>query len=250
MIASATEAEIYNALDLDYIPPELRENSGEIEAAAAHTLPHLIVRSDLRGDVHMHTFESDGADSIRAMAEAAILRGLEYIAITDHSKLLTMTGGMDDRRALLHAAKIREVSAQLHEEFEGGRGPQWDRYERQLAAENPLARKPAVPFRLLAGVECDILLDGQMDLENDTLAQLDIVVASVHSGFNQTSEEVTARVLRACENPHVNILGHPTGRKVLKRDPYKSRPRTAPAHRRPPRHRCRTQLQPRALRPQ
>ncbi len=221
VIASATEAEIYNALDLDYIPPELRENSGEIEAAAAHTLPHLIVRSDLRGDVHMHTFESDGADSIRAMAEAAILRGLEYIAVTDHSKLLTMTGGMDDRRALLHAAKIREVSAQLHEEFEGGRGPQWDRYERQLAAENPLARKPTVPFRLLAGVECDILLDGSMDLENDTLAQLDIIVASVHSGFNQTSEEVTARILRACENPNVQILGHPTGRKVLKRDPYK-----------------------------
>jgi DNA polymerase (family 10) len=155
------------------------------------------------------------------MAEAAISRGLEYIAITDHSKLLTMTNGMDEKRALAHAQRIRQVSAELADEFAANRGPQWAHYERQLKLDEPVARKPEKPFRLLAGIECDILLDGTMDLDDDALAQLDIVIASVHSGFNQTSEEVTARVLRACENPYVQILGHPTGRKVLKRDPYK-----------------------------
>jgi DNA polymerase (family 10) len=169
----------------------------------------------------MHTFESDGVSSIREMAEAAIARGLEYIAITDHSKNLAMTNGMDDTRTLAHAKRIREESAKLAEEFAAGRGPQWERYEEQLRADGSLARKPAVPFRILAGVEVDILLDGALDLEDNTLAQLDVVVASVHSGFNQTPEEVTARVLRAAENPHVHILGHPTGRKVLKREPYK-----------------------------
>jgi DNA polymerase (family 10) len=221
VVAAASEEEIYNALDLDYIPPELRENCGELEAAANHTLPKLIVRSDLRGDLHMHTTESDGANSIREMAEAAIQRGLEYIAITDHSKNLAMTNGMDDTRTLAHAARIRQVSDDLADEFAAGRGPQWARYERRLRDLEPNTQKPTVPFRLLAGIEVDILLDGALDLDDETLAQLDIVVASVHSGFNQTEEEVTARVLRAAENPHVHILGHPTGRKVLKREPYK-----------------------------
>jgi DNA polymerase (family 10) len=221
IVASATEQEIYNALDLDYIPPELRENCGEIEAAAKHTLPQLITRADIRGDVHMHTFESDGVNSIREMAEAAITRGLEYIAITDHSKNLAMTNGMDDTRTLAHAKRIREASAQLAEEFAAGRGPQWKRYEALLREDESLASRPTVPFRVLAGVEVDILLDGALDLEDETLAQLDVVVASVHSGFNQTPEEITARVLRAAENPRVHILGHPTGRKVLKREPYK-----------------------------
>jgi DNA polymerase (family 10) len=155
------------------------------------------------------------------MAEGAIARGLEYIAITDHSKNLAMTNGMDDARTLAHARRIREASAQLAEEFAARRGPQWQRYEAQLRENESLARKPAVPFRILAGIEVDILLDGALDLEDDTLAQLDVVVASVHSGFSQTAEEVTARVLRAAENRHVHILGHPTGRKVLKREPYK-----------------------------
>ena len=221
VIAAATETEIYNALDLEYIPPELRENCGEIEAAAKHALPHLIVRGNLRGDLHMHTFESDGANSIREMAEAAIERGLEYIAITDHSKNLAMTNGMDERRTLAHAARIRQVSTDLAEEFAAHRGPQWARYERRLREHEPVITKPEHPFRILAGIECDILLDGAMDLDDETLAQLDIVIASVHSGFNQTGEEMTARVLRACENPYVQILGHPTGRKVLKRDPYR-----------------------------
>jgi len=221
IIAAETEQDIYNALNLDYIPPELRENCGELEAAAKHTLPHLIVRSDIRGDLHMHTTESDGSNSIREMAEAAIARGLEYIAITDHSKLLAMTNGMDDKRALLHAARIRAESDKLAEEFHAKKGPQWARYNARLKANEPDNLVPTTPFRILAGCECDILLDGTLDLEDATLAQLDIVIASVHSGFNQTEAEVTARVLRACENPYVQILGHPTGRKVLKREPYK-----------------------------
>jgi DNA polymerase (family 10) len=221
VVAAASEEEIYNALDLDYIPPELRENCGEIDGAANHALPRLIVRSDLRGDLHMHTTESDGGNSIREMAEAAIERGLEYIAITDHSKILAMTNGMDDARAMAHAARIRRVSDELAEEFAAGRGPQWERYERRLRAGEPENEKPTVPFRLLAGVEVDILLDGALDMEDETLEQLDIVVASVHSGFNQSEEEVTLRVLRAAENSRVHILGHPTGRKVLQREPYK-----------------------------
>ncbi|MDQ2924648.1 MAG: PHP domain-containing protein [Acidobacteriota bacterium] len=221
IVAAATEQEIYNALDLDYIPPELRENCGELEAAAKHTLPQLITRSDIRGDLHMHTTESDGANSIREMAEAAISRGLEYIAITDHSKNLAMTNGMDDRRTLAHAARIRKVSADLAEEFSTQRGPQWARHKQRLQDNEPNIEPPRVPFRVLAGIEVDILMDGLLDLEDSTLAQLDIVIASVHSGFNQTADEMTARVLRAAENPYVQILGHPTGRKVLKREPYK-----------------------------
>ncbi len=221
VVAAASEQEIYHALDLDYIPPELRENSGELEAAAKHTLPQLIVRGDVRGDLHMHTTESDGRNSIRQMAEAAIERGLEYIAITDHSKSMAMAHGMDDTRTLAHAQRIREVSAELAEEFAAGRGPQWARYEQRLRHREPETPKPVVPFRILTGVEVDILPDGSLDLSDETLAQLDIVVASVHSGFHQAGEEMTARVLRAAENPHVHLLGHPTGRKVLEREPYK-----------------------------
>jgi len=191
IVAAATEEEIYNALDLDYIPPELRENCGEIEAAAAHTLPNLITLADLHGDVHMHTIETDGACTIREMAEAAILRGRRYIAITDHSKNLAMTNGMDDARALAHAARVRQVN----QEMEGR-------------------------THIFTGVEVDILAEGELDLADETLAQLDIVIASVHSRFDQPADVVTARVLRAIENPYVRILGHPTGRKLLKRDPY------------------------------
>ena len=191
ILAAATEADIYNALDLDYIPPELRENSGEIEAAAAHTLPQLITLANIRGDLHMHTNATDGRDTIRQMAEAALARGLAYIAITDHSKNLAMTNGLDDARALAHIKAIRQVDT----EMEG-------------------------KIRVLPGIEVDILADGTLDLDDDTLAQMDIVVASVHSHFNQPAEEMTARVLRALENPHVRILGHPTGRKVLGREAY------------------------------
>jgi DNA polymerase (family 10) len=195
IVAAASEAEIYNALDLDYIPPELRENGGELEAAATHTLPQLITRADIRGDLHMHTEATDGRDTIRQMAEAALARGLSYIAITDHSKNLAMTNGLDDTRALAHIKRIREVDAELQQELKG-------------------------KIRILPGIEVDILGDGALDLDDSTLAQMDIVVASVHSHFNQPAEEMTARVLRAIENPHVRILGHPTGRKVLGREPY------------------------------
>ena len=192
IVASETEEAIYNALDLDYIPPELRENCGELEAAANHTLPNLITLADLHGDVHMHTFETDGSLSIRDMAKAAILRGRKYIAITDHSKNLAMTNGMNDIRALAHAARVREVNAQME-----GR------------------------IHIFNGIECDILADGSMDLADETLAQLDIVIASVHTKFDLPEAEQTARVLRALDNPYVRILAHPTGRKLLKREPYK-----------------------------
>src|SRR6266851_3472595 len=195
IVAAATEAEIYNALDLDYIPPELRENSGELEAAASHTLPHLITIEDIRGDLHMHTDATDGRDTIRQMAEAALARGLAYIAITDHSKNLAMTNGLDDTRALAHIKRIREVDAEMTNKYEGR-------------------------IRILPGIEVDILADGSLDLDDSTLAQMDIVIASVHGHFNQTIEEMTTRVLRALENPHTRILGHPTGRKVLSREPY------------------------------
>jgi DNA polymerase (family 10) len=195
IVAAASEADIYNALDLDYVPPELRENSGELEAAAAHALPHLITLADIRGDLHMHTDATDGRDTIRQMAEAAVARGLNYIAITDHSKNLAMTNGLDDARALEHIQNIRKVDAQLQQEMEG-------------------------KIRVLPGIEVDILVDGALDLDDSTLAQMDIVVASVHSHFNQPAEEMTDRVLRALENPHVRILGHPTGRKVLGREAY------------------------------
>ena len=191
IVAAATEEAIYRALDLDYIPPELRENSGELEAAATNALPQLITLTDIHGDLHMHTTETDGANTIREMAEAALARGLKYIAITDHSKNLAMTNGMDDKRALAHIKRIREVDAQMQ-----GR------------------------IRVLPGIEVDILAEGQLDLDDSTLAEMDIVVASVHSRFDQPIDQMTDRILRALENPHTRILGHPTGRKVLKRDPY------------------------------
>ncbi|HMF54250.1 MAG TPA: PHP domain-containing protein [Edaphobacter sp.] len=191
IVAAATEELIYRALDLDYIPPELRENSGELEAAATHVLPELITLTDIHGDLHMHTVETDGGNTIREMAEAALARGLKYIAITDHSKNLAMTNGMDDRRAQAHVKRIREVDAAMQGSI-----------------------------RVLAGIEVDILAEGELDLSDETFAQMDIVVASVHSRFDQPAEQMTERILRAIENPYVRILGHPTGRKVLKRDPY------------------------------
>jgi DNA polymerase (family 10) len=190
-VASATEEEIYAALGLDWIAPELRESLGEIEAAARHALPRLIEKSDLRGDLHMHTMASDGRNTITEMAEAALACGFKYIAITDHSKNLAMTNGLDEKRALEHAAQVREVDRRME-----GR------------------------IRVFSGIEVDILADGALDLDNEVLAQLDVVIASVHSHFDQSREEMTARVLRALENPYVRILGHPTGRLILRREPF------------------------------
>ncbi len=190
-VAGATEEEIYGALGLDWIPPELRENNGELEAAEKHTLPFLIEQRDIRGDVHMHTNATDGKNTIREMAEAAIERGYEYIAITDHSKNLAMTNGLDDARAIEHIRKIREVDAEME-----GR------------------------IRVFPGIEVDILGEGELDLADETLAQMDVVIASVHSLFNQPLEQMTERVLRAIENPYVRILGHPTGRLLLRREAF------------------------------
>jgi len=189
-IAGSQEEDIYAALDLDWIPPELREMRGEIEAAAEHRLPQLIERSDLRGDLHMHTTETDGKDGMRAMVEAARDEGHEYIAITEHSQSLAMANGLDERRALAHAESIRALDAE------------------------------GVGVRLLAGIECDILPDGSLDLADDCLASLDLVVASVHSAFNQERQQMTDRLLRAIDNPYVDVLGHPTGRAILRREPY------------------------------
>ena len=190
-VAGADEAGIYDALGLALIPPELREARGELEAAEQRALPRLIELSDIKGDIHTHTTETDGRDDIETMALAARDAGLSYLAITDHSQALAMANGLDEHRALAHAKRIREVSDRL----EG--------------------------ITLLAGIECDIRPDGTMDLADDCLAQLDVVVASVHSAFQQDEHEMTDRVLRAVSCPYVDILGHPTGRRLLKREPYK-----------------------------
>jgi DNA polymerase (family X) len=190
IVASKSEGEIYAGLKLDYIPPELRENLGEIEAAEKHDLPHLITQTDLQGDVHMHTVETDGRNSIQEMAEAARDRGYKYMAITDHSKNLAFANGLDEKRAVEHIARIRAAS----DSIEG--------------------------IRIFAGIEVDILEDGSLDLSDSVLEQMDLVIASVHSHFNQTSEPMTERLLRAISNPNVSIIGHPTGRILLRRDAY------------------------------
>lgn len=189
VVAGQTEEEVYEALGLAWVPPELREGHGEIEAAESRSLPTLLTRADIRGDLHAHTTETDGRDDIGAMADAAGEAGLEYLAITDHSQALSMANGLDETRALAHAARVRSL--------DGRAG-----------------------VRILAGVECDILADGTLDLEDDCLAALDLVVVSVHSAFSQDREQMTDRLLRAIEHPHVDILGHPTGRLLLKRSPY------------------------------
>jgi DNA polymerase (family 10) len=194
-VAAATEEEIYAALGMDWMPPEMRENLGEIDAAAAHTLPLVVALDDIRGDVHMHTTASDGHNSIREMADAALACGYEYIAITDHSKNLAMTNGLDEKRALEQIKQVQAVDRALNESNDGR-------------------------IRVLTGIEVDILADGALDLDDEVLAQLDVVIASVHSRFDQPREEMTARVLRAIENPYVRILGHPTGRLLLRREPF------------------------------
>jgi DNA polymerase (family X) len=193
-VAGKTEEEIYSKLKLDYIPPELRENLGEIEAAAAHTLPRLIELSDIRGDVHMHTVETDGRNTIEEMAEAARERGYEYMAITDHSKNLAFANGLTDERAVAHIEKIRAV-------------------------ENAVEKKMKA-IRIFAGIEVDILPDGSLDLSDSVLEQMDIVIASVHSQFNQDRGAMTDRLLKAIANPNTSLIGHPTGRLLLRRDAY------------------------------
>ncbi len=191
LVASDTEDAIYAALGLSFIPPELRENRGEIDAAESDALPALLERSAIRGDLHAHTTATDGQADIETMACAARDAGLEYLAITDHSQALAMANGLDETRALAHAKAIREVDARL----------------------------PGIT--LLAGIECDIRPDGSLDLAEDCLAQLDVVVASVHSAFSQDTAQMTDRILRALESPYVDVVGHPTGRLLLRREPYR-----------------------------
>jgi DNA polymerase (family 10) len=193
LVAGADEEGIYAALDLDFVPPELREHRGEIAAAAARALPRLLTLEDLRGDLHMHTTTTDGRADAETMARAAQAAGLEYVAITDHSQALAMANGLDEHRALEHAAQIRALNARLD------------------------------GITVLAGIECDIRADGTMDLADDCLAQLDIVIASVHSAFTFDEAQMTDRMLRAMSNPYVDIIGHPTGRLILKREGYRIR---------------------------
>ena len=190
-VAGETEAGVYEALGLPWIPPELRENCGEIEAAEQGRLPELVEVGQIRGDLHMHTTETDGRASLLEMAEAAKALGYEYIAITDHSKALAMANGLDEKRVVEFARRVRELNQ------EGSAG-----------------------IRIFSGIECDILRDGEMDLANDALAELDLVIGSVHSNMNLEYTEMTDRLLRALECPHLRILGHPTGRMLLQREAY------------------------------
>jgi DNA polymerase (family 10) len=190
-VAGATEETIYEALGLAWVDPALRENRGELDAAAESRLPQLVSASDIRGDLHPHTTATDGRDDIDGMAAAAQRLGYQYIAITDHSRALAMANGLDEQRALAHAAAIRERNGRFG------------------------------ALTLLAGIECDILPDGRLDLADDCLAQLDIVIASVHSHFSQDEAQMTDRILRALDNPWVDVLGHPTGRLLLKREPLR-----------------------------
>ena len=188
--AGKTEREIYAKLKLDYIPPELRENQGEIDAAEKHSLPALISVEDLQGDIHMHTVETDGRNTIEEMAEAARAHGYKYMAITDHSKNLAFANGLDDKRAVEHITRIRKAA----EKIDG--------------------------IKIFPGIEVDILADGTLDLSDSVLEQMDIVIASVHSHFNQTPLEMTDRLLKAIDNPNTSLIGHPTGRILLRRDAY------------------------------
>jgi len=189
-VAGKTEEEIYKKLGLQFIPAELREATGELEAAEAGTLPELITLEDIQGDVHMHTVETDGKCTIEEMVLAARDRGYKYMAITDHSKNLAFANGLDDKRAVEHIQRIRQ------------------------------AGKKVEGITVFAGIEVDILADGELDLSDSVLEQMDVVIASVHSHFNQDSAQMTDRLLRAIANPNTSIIGHPTGRRLLMRGGY------------------------------
>jgi DNA polymerase (family 10) len=189
-IAGETEEDVYRALGLDWIPPEMRENQGEIELAAAHNLPALVELNHMRGDIHMHTVATDGKATLEEMAEAARDLGYEYIAITDHSKALAMANGLDEARVVAFAQRVRELD-------QAGLG-----------------------IRIFSGLECDIMKDGSMDIAHDALAELDLVIGSVHNNMAMESAEMTDRLLRALECPWLRVLGHPTGRLLLQREGF------------------------------
>jgi DNA polymerase (family X) len=181
---------VYDRVGLAYVEPEMREDRGEIDAAKKGKLPKLITRDDLRGDLHSHTKATDGKYTLREMAEAAKERGYDYLAITEHSKRLTVAKGLDEKRLRRQMGQIDK----LNEELSG--------------------------VRLLKGIECDILEDGSLDLDDEVLAELDVVVCSIHSKFNLPGDKQTERVIRAMDNPHFNILAHPTGRMMGQRGPH------------------------------
>jgi len=189
-VAGAEEEEVYRALGMQWIPPELREAAGEIEAAMSGQLPTLLELSEVRGDLHTHTNWSDGANSIEEMAQAARSRGYEYLVISDHSVSMGFVHGLTVDRI----REQRQVIDKLNETFDG--------------------------FRLLQGIEVNIRGDGTLDYPDDVLAQFDVVTASIHSGLGQSKERITSRMLSAIENPHVDIIGHPSGRIINKREPY------------------------------
>jgi DNA polymerase (family 10) len=188
-VAGATEEEVYATVGLPWIPPELRENQGEIEAAREGRLPALVTAADLRGDLHAHTDWSDGHHPLERLVEAAQARGYEYVIVSDHSRSLTIAGGLSIDELRAQRAAIR-------------------------------ALQPRFTIRILAGTECDILADGTLDFPDEVLAELDFVVAAVHSRFKQSREEMTARIVRALANPYLNVLAHPTGRRLGSREPY------------------------------
>ncbi|MGA2629490.1 MAG: DNA polymerase/3'-5' exonuclease PolX [Terriglobia bacterium] len=190
VVASRTEEEIYEKLGLQWVPPELRENLGEIEAAEKGALPKLLELTDIKGDLQMHTTASDGRTSVEEMAAGAKKLGYKYILITDHSKAVTVANGLDEKRAVEHLARIKA------------------------------ARKKVNDIEIWAGAEVDIMGDGRLDYPDELLKQMDIVLVSVHSRMTQPAEEMTERLLKALRNPYVRILGHPTGRQLLKRDPF------------------------------
>ena len=189
-LARQTEEEIYAKLDLSWIPPELRENLGEIEAAEKGELPKLVELEDIKGDLQMHTTASDGRASVEEMAQAAKQLGYEYILITDHSKAVTIANGLDEKRAVENIQRIKA------------------------------ARKKVSGIKIWAGAEVDIMGDGTLDYPDEILKQFDIVLVSVHSRMNMPGPEMTTRLLKALANPYVRILGHPTGRQILRRDPF------------------------------
>lgn len=189
-IGGTTEEDVYRAVGLPFIPPELREDRGEIEAAAAGHLPRLVELADLRGDLHAHTKATDGHDTLAELAQAAQAHGLEYLAITDHSRRLTIAHGLDPERLLQQIEAIDRLNA----------------------------ADPGIT--LLKGIEVDILEDGTLDLPDAVLGRLDLVVAAVHSRFNLSRERQTSRILRAMDRPHFTILAHPTGRLIAEREPY------------------------------
>ncbi len=195
ILASKTEEEVYKKLGMDWIPPEMRNNTGEIEAALENKLPHLIGYDDIKGDLQIQTDWTDGKNSIEEMAKAASELGYEYILITDHTKSLAMTGGSNEKRLIKQMAAIDEInsSSMFH-----GSG-----------------------FKILKGAEVNIMPDGTLDIDDETLVQLDVVGAAVHSRFNMSEKDMTVRIKRAMENPNVDIIFHPTGRLIQRREAYK-----------------------------